>query len=81
MELLKLLVLLRAGIFFEETYQANELSEIILNSTGKLVAGSTLLQVYEYTPTKLPPSLYTKDVLAMFCGYKDFDDFTKEITF
>lgn len=79
MELLKLLVLIKSNMFFDRSFDPSELSEMLLSDTGRYISDTTLLYLYGYIPSKLPPSLYTKDALASYCGYKSYRAYLADI--
>jgi hypothetical protein len=79
MELLKLLVLIKAGVFLDSRHQAYELSEAIYDSTGQFISATKLLHLYGLSPAKLPPSTYIKDALAKFCDYESYDAYMKDM--
>lgn len=79
MELLKLLVLIKAGIFLDSQYQAYELSDAIYDSTGRFISATALLHLYGLSPVKLPPSTYIQDALAQFCDYESYDAYLRYI--
>jgi hypothetical protein len=79
MELLKLLVLIKANMFFDRSFDPSELSEILLAVTGRYISETTLFHLYGFIPSKLPPSIYTKDALAAYCGYESYQAYLADI--
>jgi hypothetical protein len=52
------------------------LSENLMDKTGRSVGVTTLRRFFGIDPSKNLPSVYTLDSLAMFCGYKSWDNFS-----
>lgn len=53
------------------------LSEIVQERTRQRVSATTLRRFWGYVNEGVSASKYTKDVLAHFLGYADFEEFTK----
>jgi len=74
-ESLKLLVLAKAGILLTSYADAPAAGTLIAASTGQRLSEAAILRAFGYLPAKFPPSGYTKDVLAQYCGYADYAAF------
>lgn len=69
----------------EETYgkpvltplQFEALADDIFRRTGKLLSPTTLKRLWGYLNEPMSPRRSTLDVLARYCGWRDFEDFTK----
>ena len=69
----------------EETYgnevrtplQFEALAEDIFRITGKMLSATTLKRLWGYLNEPMIPRGTTLDVLARYCGWRDFEDFTK----
>lgn len=57
-----------------------ELSEKITEETGKHISDSTLKRIFgkKKTAQDYTPQIYTKDALANFIGYKNWDEFASD---
>lgn len=53
------------------------LSDIIQRSTGVLLSPTTLKRIWGYVNESVTPRRSTLDVLARFCGWKDYEHFTR----
>jgi hypothetical protein len=53
----------------------SELSERILRKTGILISISSLKRLYGKTPSRHEPQIGTKNALASFLGYKDWEEY------
>lgn len=51
------------------------LSEAIERRTGVLFSSTTLKRLWGYLDEPVTPRAFTLDVLARFCGWRDFNDF------
>ncbi|MDE6581627.1 MAG: hypothetical protein K2K47_03770 [Duncaniella sp.] len=56
--------------------QFDILSNILNIRTGILLSPTTLKRLWGYLDEPVKPRRSTLDVLARFCGWRDFDDFT-----
>ena len=54
-----------------------DLSDKVLKSTSKLISPSTLRRFYGFLSTNSNPSRVTLDILSLYCGYNNWDDFKK----
>ncbi|MDE7096744.1 MAG: hypothetical protein K2O47_04540, partial [Muribaculaceae bacterium] len=69
----------------EETYgkevltplQFEALAEDILRRTGKLLSPTTLKRLWGYLKEAQTPRRSTLDVLARYCGWRDYEGFLK----
>ena len=57
--------------------QFEALAEDIFRRTGKLLSPTTLKRLWGYLKEPMKPRRSTLDVLAGYCGWHDFEDFTK----
>ncbi|MEO3406003.1 hypothetical protein AAFN85_18980 [Mucilaginibacter sp. CAU 1740] len=80
LESLKVLVLVHGNTLLTTPDEASQLALLIDRRTQHLVAEITLLRFFGFVSAKFPPSSYTKDVLAQFCGYRDYVMFCEEQT-
>lgn len=51
------------------------ISNIVSRRTGVLLSPTTLKRLWGYLDEQVTPRRSTLDVLARFCGWRDFDDF------
>lgn len=51
------------------------LSEAIERRTGVLLSSTTLKRLWGYLDEPVTPRAFTLDILARFCGWRDFKDF------
>ena len=69
----------------EETYgkevftplQFEALADDIMRRTGKLLSPTTLKRLWGYLKEVQTPRISTLDVLARYCGWRDYEDFLK----
>jgi hypothetical protein len=59
------------GDFFE----AEILKGLIFKKTGREITLNTLDRVFGIIPAKFKPSTCTLDILSIYCGYGNWDDF------
>lgn len=55
--------------------QFEMLSDVVNTRTGVLLSPTTLKRLWGYLDEHVTPRRSTLDVLARFCGWRDFDDF------
>lgn len=75
LEALKLSVLAKCALTTMTPAQAGHVSASVLALTTYELSEKTILRLYGCLPSKFPPSLFTKDVLAMFCGHENYAAF------
>ncbi|MEO3405465.1 hypothetical protein AAFN85_16260 [Mucilaginibacter sp. CAU 1740] len=78
LESLKVLVLVNGNTLLTAPYEAKQLATLIDSRTQHPVAEITILRLFGFVAAKFPPSAYTKDVLAQFCGYSDYAMFCED---
>lgn len=54
----------------------NMISSAIYNKTRLNVSETTLRRVFGFSRSKFNPSLFTLNALSIYCGYKDWFDFS-----
>lgn len=64
-----------AGMAVGTPKQFERLSEMIFSRTGVLLSPTTLKRIWNYLDEPVVPRRTTLDVLARFCGWRDFADF------
>lgn len=64
-----------AGITVKTARQFEALTELISSRTGVLLSPTTLKRIWNYLDEPVTPRRTTLDVLARFCGWRDFTDF------
>ena len=57
--------------------QCRDLYQAIFEQTGEVVSFNTLRRLFGYMGTDSKTSIKTLNILAKYCGYKHFDDFTQ----
>lgn len=57
--------------------QFDELAERIYYQTGRVISPTTLKRIWGYIDEPLSTRRSTLDILAGYCGWKDYDDFEK----
>lgn len=77
-ESLKVLALMKSNILVAAPSDAKRMVQLIVMYTDRQLAEVTILKAFDFLPSKFPPSQFTKDVLAQFCGYQDYNSFSKE---
>ena len=75
LEVLKSLVLARNAITVMVPQCAQYISHAVFQQTNRQLSEIAILRLFNFSPAKFPPSSYTKDVLANYCGYKDYLNF------
>ena len=75
LECLKSIVLKKGNMLLTSYNDARDLATIINVYTSHYIAEIAVLRTYGFVTAKFPPSQYTKDVLAKFCGYQDYAKF------
>lgn len=66
---------LRFGRKIEYQKDCISLSECILRTTGQHISSTTLRRMYGFLSTNSNPTRATLDILSLYCGYKNWDDF------
>ncbi|MDE6717315.1 MAG: hypothetical protein K2J70_03895 [Muribaculaceae bacterium] len=66
-----------SGVIPSTPKQFEELAERIYNHTGKILSPTTLKRIWGYIDEPLSTRRSTLDILARFCGWKDYTDFEK----
>lgn len=64
-----------AGETIETAKQFEDLSQKIFDRTGVLLSPTTLKRIWKYLDEPVNPRRSTLDVLARFCGWRDYSDF------
>lgn len=64
-----------AGLVASTPLQFEALADIIFRQTGTLLSPTTLKRIWGYLNEAKTPRVSTLNVLARFCGWRDFDDF------
>jgi hypothetical protein len=75
LEALKLLVLAKCALTTMTPAHAGHVAASVLALTKHQLSETTILRLYGYLPSKFPPSPFTKDVLAIFCGHTNYAAF------
>jgi hypothetical protein len=76
-ELLKKEVLTRAGISIINQANLPELAVQILAATGQQLSQVALSRMYGFMESKFGPSLFTLQVLSLYCDYQSWETFIK----
>jgi hypothetical protein len=77
-EELKRITLINAGISNMLPAECRALSERVYKKTGNRVSETTFKRIYGFAYSKYSPSLFTLNVLARYCNYKGWDDFSQK---
>jgi hypothetical protein len=56
-------------------FDAEILEKLIFEKTGREISLNALDMVFGIMPAKFKPSIYTLDILSIYCGYVNWDDF------
>ena len=75
LEALKALILAKNAISVMAPQCAQHISHAVFMQTNRQLSATTILRLYNFLPAKFPPSAFTKEVLAIYCGYENYDDF------
>ncbi|UOE49393.1 hypothetical protein MTO98_33915 [Mucilaginibacter sp. SMC90] len=75
LEALKLSVLAKCSLTSMTPFHAGHVAASVLSFTKYQLSETTILRLYGYLSSKFPPSRFTKDVLAIFCGYANYPAF------
>ncbi|AYL99137.1 hypothetical protein [Mucilaginibacter celer] len=75
---LKYLVLIKGNTLLSVSHEAKQLSELITRQTNHQIAEVTILRLYGFMTQKFPPSAFTKNTLAQFCGFENYVAFCEE---
>lgn len=78
LERLKLLALARSNMTMTLPCHTQHLAAIVSRHTNLHLSETALLRLYHFLPAKFPPSHFTTNVLAIYCGYKDYTAFCAE---
>lgn len=62
---------------FRSLKDCNTFSEDLANNYRIIISGHTLARIFKIIPSNSAPSLYTLDKLSEYCGYRDWNHFTK----
>jgi hypothetical protein len=76
-ESLKQRVLIRAGINEIDPANLPELAAKISATTGRQLSEVALSRMYGFMESKFGPSLFTLQVLSLYCGYQCWETFIK----
>jgi hypothetical protein len=77
-EELKKMVLINAGIPHILPSECKALSDRVFKKNGNRVSETTFKRIYGFAYSKYSPSLFTLNVLAKYCNYKSWDDFSEK---
>jgi hypothetical protein len=77
-EILKGKVLEVAGLKHISAADCKALSVLCFRKTHRYLSETTIKRIYGFAQTGFAPSAFTKNVLAVFCGYNGWHDFTLE---
>lgn len=56
------------------------LSILLTKTTGKYLSITTVKRIYGFAQMKFAPSAFTKNVLAKFCGFDNWDDYAGKVS-
>lgn len=76
LDALRHMVEARLGYTPKTPMALDKLGLLIHSTTGETISLSTLKRLWGYVPSKHVPSYHVLSILARFCGFKDWDDFT-----
>lgn len=77
-EELKKVTLVNAGIAHMLPAECKALSERVYKKIGNRVSETTFKRIYGFALSKYSPSLFTLNVLAKYCNYKSWEDFSQK---
>jgi hypothetical protein len=77
LEALKNLALKKTGISVMKAHYARHISCAVFKETNYEISEIAILRTFNFLPAKFPPSYYTKDVLALYCGYENYFEFCR----
>jgi hypothetical protein len=77
-EELKKITLINASISNMLPAECRALSERVYKKTGNRISETTFKRIYGFAYSKYSPSLFTLNVLARYCNYKSWDDFSQK---
>jgi tetratricopeptide (TPR) repeat protein len=80
-EKLKETVELKFGRKIGYQKDCKDLSSCIFNKTNQVVSPSTLRRLFGFLSTNSNPSNATLDILSLYCGYKDWEEFKSKKSF
>lgn len=60
---------------FNGDFDTEILKDLIFEKTGHEISLYALNKAFGFLPAKFKPSTYTLDVLAIYCGYPNWDYF------
>jgi hypothetical protein len=75
-EELKKITLVNAGIANMLPAECRALSDRVYKKTGNRISETTFKRIYGFAYSKYSPSLFTLNVLARYCNYKSWEDFS-----
>jgi len=75
LEALKVLVLTKSSLVTMLPCYTQRIAALVLSQTHQYLSETAILRLYNYLPSRFPPSSFTKDVLAIFCGYNNYASF------
>jgi len=78
LEVLKGLVLMRNAVNTMVPQLAKPIAYAVFLQTHHELSEVAVLRLFNYLPSKFAPSSFTKDVLAMYCGYENYLDFCEK---
>lgn len=71
---------LRFGKKISYQKDCKDLSDSIIKHTGERISSSTLRRFFGFLQTNSNPALVTLDILSVYCGYKNWNDFQISIS-
>jgi hypothetical protein len=77
-EELKKITLVNASIADMLPAECRALSDRVYKKTGNQISETTFKRIYGFAYSKYNPSLFTLNVLARYCNYKSWDDFSQK---
>jgi hypothetical protein len=77
-EELKKILLINAGITNMLPAECKALSDRVYKKSGNRISETTFKRIFGFAYSKYSPSLFTLNVLAKYCNYKSWEDFSQK---
>jgi len=76
--LLKVSTISISGIVITSALDCKIMQEFIIRATGKYISLTSLERIFGFQQAKFGPSIYTLDVLALYCHYPNYQAYCQE---
>lgn len=78
LQALRLLIAAISGITLVSNSDCKLLKELVIKKTKRQISEVVLMRFFGFIPGRFHPSVYTLDILANYCDYKDWKDFCEQ---